>query len=345
MKIIQVMAGGEAGGAEMAYVDLCIAQHNAGWDVTAVCRPNKQRNDLMRQAGVPVYELPFGGLFDFYTKQAMRRLFKKLKPDIVQCWMSRAAAKTPNPTKVVPFKKLARLGGYYNLKYYKGVEHFIGNTPDIKRWLIEENNVNQNNVTYINNFAEFSNDDKKINRSDMDTTADDFVFLSMARLHHVKGLDTALKALAKTKDGILWLAGAGPEEENLKSLAKDLNVQDRVRFLGWRTDRQALFEACDCVLFPSRFEPFGGTFAQAWGSKRPLITTASEGPSQYVTHEQDALVVPIDDVDAMAKAMDRVIQDENLRDNLVQEGYQNFQELFTIQSVLNQYDQLYRKVA
>lgn len=346
MKIMHVMAGGKAGGAEMAYVDLCIAQHQAGMDIIAVCRPNEQRNPLMREAGVPVYELPFGGMFDFKTKREMKKLIRELKPDIVQCWMSRAASKCPNPSADLPhFTKIARLGGYYNMKYYKGVAHFIGNTPDIRRWLTEEQGVSNDNASYINNFAEFSAVKIPLNRAEFDTKADDFVFLSMARLHPVKGLDTALQALARVPKAVLWIAGDGPEAENLKTLAKELNVNERVRFLGWRTDRAELFDSCDCVLFPSRFEPFGGTFAQAWGAHRPLVTTASEGPSQYVTDGINALMTPIDDVNALATAMQRVMDDEALRTKIVTNGFAEFEKLFTINSVLAQYDNLYEKLA
>lgn len=346
MKIMHVMAGGQAGGAEMAYVDLCIAQYQAGWDVVAVCRPNAQRNPLMRAAGVPVYELPFGGKLDFQTKRKLKKLIRELRPAIVQCWMSRATEKCPNPSSSLPpFCKIARLGGYYNMKYYKGVDHFIGNTPDIRRWLVEEQGIADDRASYINNFAEFSAVETPVNRVDMDTKKDDFVFLCMARLHPVKGLDTALRALTQVPSAILWIAGDGPEEKALKKLADDLGVRARVRFLGWRTDRAELFDACDCVLFPSRFEPFGGTFAQAWGAQRPLVTTASEGPSQYVTDEVNALMTPVDDVDALGRAMRRMMDDADLRARIVSAGYAEFCKLFTVESVLAQYDKLYKKLA
>jgi glycosyltransferase involved in cell wall biosynthesis len=106
-----------------------------------------------------------------------------------------------------------------------------------------------------------------------------------------------------------------------------------------------LFQACDCVLFPSRFEPFGGTFAQAWSAKRPLVTTASEGPSQYVTDKQDALVVPIDDIDKLATAMQTVIDQPDLCKTLVENGYKKHQGLFTVETVLEKYNDLYTKVA
>lgn len=342
MKILHTMAGGKAGGAEMAYVDLCIAQFQAGMDVMAACRPNDQRVPLLRDAGVPVHEFPFGGKFDFKTKKGLKKLIADEQPDIVQCWMSRAADKTPPPSSKLPkFRKIARLGGYYNLKYYKTVDHFIGNTPDICRWLSEEQKVPVNNVTHINNFAELEPIKTKLNKSNFDTDDNAFVFLSMARLHKVKGIDTALEALVNVPNAVLWIAGDGPDSESLKKLSIDLGVADRVRWLGWRTDRAALLDACDAVLFTSRFEPFGGTFAQAWAAKKPLVTTTSQGPSQYVTHGEDALMVDIDDVDALVENMNLLIEDRHLQRQIIRNGYKKFQEQFTVKIVLSNYQKLY----
>lgn len=346
MKILHVMAGGEAGGAEMAYVDLCIAQKQAGMDIIAACRPNKQRNALLRDAGITVFEFPFKKWFDFKTKSGLKDLIREQKPAIVQCWMSRAANMTPNPSpSLPPFVKMARLGGYYNMKYYKGVQHFISNTPDIRRWLVDEQNNQPQNVTHINNFAELEPITKPLSKKDFDTAENSFVFLAMARLHPVKGLDTGLRALAKVPDAVLWIAGEGPDKESLIKLAQDLGVSDRVRFLGWRTDRSALLDVCDAVLFPSRFEPFGGTFAQAWAAKRPLVTTASQGPAQYVTNDLNALMTDIDDVDALAAAMVRVINEPETRQKIVENGYQEFQKQFKKDSVLQNYDTLYQKLS
>ena len=341
LKILHTMAGGQAGGAEMAYVDLLIAQKQAGMNVIAACRPNAQRVPLLRDAGVPVYEFPFGGIFDFSTTKGLKKLISEEKPDIVQCWMSRAAKLTP---KTNGCTKIARLGGYYNLKYYKDVEHFIGNTPDICRWLIEEQHVPADRVTHINNFAELEPIESPLQKSDFKTDEHSFVFLAMARLHPVKGLDIAIKALAQVPDAVLWIAGDGPEEKNLKALAEETGVSDRIRWLGWRTDRSALLAACDAVVFPSRFEPFGGTFAQAWASKRPLVTTASQGPVQYVTDGEDALLTPIDDVDALAAAMNAVIHDKYLSRKLVRNGFQRFETLFKRKNIINTYEILYKNL-
>jgi len=341
MKILHTMAGGVAGGAEMAYVDMVIAQHQSGMEVIAACRPNDQRTALLNEAGVAVVHFPFGGIFDFQTTKGLRQLMKAEQPDIVQCWMSRAAKLTP---KVQGIPKIARLGGYYNLKYYRDVDHFIGNTPDICRWLIEEQSIEENRVTHINNFAELDPIESPLSKKDFETKEDDFAFLLMARLHQVKGVDTALRALALVPEAVLWIAGDGAEEKSLKRLAHQLGVQDRVRWLGWRTDRSAMLDACDAVLFPSRFEPFGGTFAQAWAARKSLVTTASQGPMQYVTDGHDALVAPIDDHDRVAEQMTRIMNDQFLRRSLIREGYDAFTHHFTRKKVIKDYEDLYHSL-
>ncbi len=341
MKILHTMAGGDAGGAEMAYVDLLIAQKQAGMDVIAACRPNAQRVPLLKAAGIPVFEFPFGGLFDFKTRKGIEKLIKSERPTHVQCWMSRASKLTP---KMDGIPKIARLGGYYNLKYYKDVDHFIGNTPDICRWLVEDQSIDTARVTHINNFAELEPIQNPLTKSDFNTPDDVFTFLAMARLHKVKGLDIALKALSQIPNAVLWIAGEGKEEKSLKTLAHHLNIESRVRWLGWRTDRSALLDACDAVVFPSRFEPFGGTFAQAWAAKKPLVTTASQGPAQYVTHEKNALMSPIDEVEMLATNMTRVMSDQFLARGLVREGYSAFQDQFTRKNIIKNYDKLYNSL-
>ena len=341
MKILHTMAGGKAGGAEMAFVDLLIAQKQAGMDIMAACRTNVQRVPLLKAVGVPVFEFPFGGIFDFKTKSGLEKLIRDTRPHIVQCWMSRAAKLTPNPSKTLAFKKIARLGGYYNLKYYKNVQHFIGNTPDICRWLIDDQKIPANHVSHINNFAELEPIKTPLTKAEFNTNTNSFVFLAMSRLHPAKAIDTALHALAKTPKAILWIAGEGPEEKKLKILAQDLNINDRVKWLGWRTDRAALLDASDAVLFTSRFEPFGGTFAQSWAAKKPLVTTASQGPMQYVTHGENALVANIDDADMLADLMLALMQDHILYRKLARQGYAAYQTQFKKKLVLKSYSDLY----
>lgn len=340
MKVLHVMAGAAAGGAETAFAELCAAQKSAGFDIHAVSRPSP-RNSALRNAGVQVDELPFGGLLDFKTTRALKKRIGALEPRIIVSWMNRAAKKMPPH---LPCPWIARLGGYYDLKYYKGVDHFVVNAPDIKRWMVEEG-IEPSRISFIPNFAEIQENAAPVDRAALDTPQDSFVFLTLARLHPNKAIDTLLSAFAKVPDAYLWIAGDGPERKKLAAQVHALGISGRVRFLGWREDRWNLLAACDAFVLSSRHEPFGNSFMQAWAAGRALVTTASQGPSHYVQDGVNALLTPVDDVLALANALNRVRQDENLRKTLAQAGKLRYAQAFDKQAIITQWRELFDAVA
>ncbi len=131
MKIIHAMAGAAIGGAEGFFERLTIGLHQCGLEQKLIIRANPARTHKLTEAGLSVTEAPFGGIFDLRTRPIFRRLSHEFKPDLVLTWMNRA-------TKLIPagsYVKAARLGGYYDLKYYRDCDHLIGNTQGIVDWI------------------------------------------------------------------------------------------------------------------------------------------------------------------------------------------------------------------
>ncbi len=346
MKILQVMAGAAHGGAEMAFVDMCIAMKEAGEDIIVLTRPNKVRVPLLEDSGLEVHTAPFGGPVDVYTPWRMGKLIKQFEPQIVQCWMARAAKKTPNWKNLKTpqrYLNVARLGGYYKVKNFKSMNYFTTITPDIKRHLVD-GGIETNDVKHINNFAETESNVLPVKRSALDTPDEATVLLTLARLHKNKALDVLLEAITNQPDVYLWMAGEGPDRGALEKQAQDLGIADRVRFLGWRTDRAALLQAADICIFASRIEPFGTVFAQAWAQKIPVIVSDADGPRQFCRHEEDSLMVPRDDAKALGEAIARLKGDKVLQLSLVNEGYQRYMNEFTKDKSVSAYLEWYLEI-
>lgn len=345
MRVLQVMAGAEAGGAETAFVDMVIALHQAGITQHVVTRSNAIRVPRLQSAGIPVTTLPFGGTIDVYTPWRIKRLIRSFKPDIVQTWMSRAAAKTPpcpqNATH--RYLKICRLGGYYKLKYFTGANYFTTITPDIKRHLVDLG-VPAVNIFHINNFADVDEPKTVFNRADFNTPEAVPLIVTLGRLHRAKAFDTLLQALVHVPGAYLWIGGAGPDEIELKMLAERLGVLPRVRFTGWVTDRAGFLRAGDICVFPSRYEPFGTVFVQAWAQRIPLIASTADGPRQYVHDGVDGLMFEIDDVETLAARMKELIDDRALARTLANAGYTRFQNEFTRANTVQAYIDLYQKL-
>ncbi|MGB0671281.1 MAG: glycosyltransferase, partial [Rhodospirillales bacterium] len=135
MKVLQVMAGAKHGGAEAFFVRLALGLMRAGLDQTVVIRRDEDRARLLRRGGVEPEQLAFGGLLDLSTAGDLRRIIRRDRPDIVLSWMNRATAACPKPKG--RFVHVARLGGYYDLKYYRNCDHLVGNTQDIVDYLVK----------------------------------------------------------------------------------------------------------------------------------------------------------------------------------------------------------------
>lgn len=339
MKILQVMAGGKHGGAETAFVDMCIAMHEAGMEIEVATRANKIRVPRLEEAGIKVHKLPFGGPVDIFTTWRMRKIIEKFSPLIVQTWMSRAAQKTPNwketQTKQ-PYLVVSRLGGYYKISHFKNTDYFNTITPDIKNHLIK-GGIPADKILHINNFAETDQHVLPVTKTQFDTPEDAPVLLTLARLHESKALDVVIESLVDLPGVYAWLAGEGPLRPELEKLAKDLGVADRVRFLGWRTDRAALLQTADICVFISRYEPFGTVFVQAWAEKTPVIVSDADGPKQFCIDGEDSLVVPKDDVAATVSAIRKLLSDKDLQKKISERGFERYMNEFTKEKTVAAY--------
>jgi len=348
MKILQVMAGNTHGGAETAFVDMCLAMHEAGIAQEVATRPNDVRVPPLLEAGLTVHTLPFGGGIDVYTPYRLAGIAKKFQPDIAQTWLSRGAAKMPQwkPSMGTPrYLNVARLGGYYKKKYFTTMDYFTTITPDLKRHVEESFDVQEAQVRHINNFAETEEAPVSLQRLDMGTPDDATVILGLGRLHPSKAFDTMIKVMSQLPAHIhLWIAGEGPQRGELEALIEQLDLSSRVKLLGWRSDRAALFQAADICFFCSRYEPFGTVFVQSWAQETPLIVTKADGPRQFVQHDDDGLLVDIDDEAGWVDAVMRMDEDKKLRKRLVKNGLKRYKAEFTKERCVNAYLEYYAEI-
>jgi len=315
MTVLHLLGSPGDGGAETYFLHLARALAEDGLSQAAALHANSKREAALREMGVPAFVLPFDAPFDFKTGPAIRRIAAELPSRVLLQWMNRAGRVVPRKG---PWARIGRLGGYYDLKYYRGCSLLVGNTRDIVDHIVRHG-WPADRAVYIPNFAEAAPEPAQ-DRAALDTPAGAPLLLAMGRLHKVKAHDVSLKALALLPEAYLWIAGSGPLEHELKALAQRLGVAERVRFLGWREDAAALYRAADVCLFPSRYEPLGNTVIQAWAHGAPIVAAASQGPGVLITDEEDGLLTPIDDVQALAAAARRVIEDRALAQRLSQAG-------------------------
>jgi glycogen(starch) synthase len=150
--------------------------------------------------------------------------------------------------------------------------------------------------------------------------------LYIGRIDHQKGIDTAVQALARLPaKATLDVWGTGNERylAELRSLAQQLEVAERVRFHGWAGPRERIraYADADVVVFPVRWEePFGLVPLEAMAVERLVVSTARGGTAEFLRRGNNALVFEPDDAAALADAVSLLASDTALRERLLQGG-------------------------
>ncbi len=122
-----------------------------------------------------------------------------------------------------------------------------------------------------------------------------------------KNLDTILHSLVQVLQLHLLVIGAtagSPYPE----LARSLNLENRVHFLGFRQDVPDLMKAADFLIFPSRYETFGLVVLEAMATGIPVITTATTGAAQLVTPDCGFVLPDSDDTQALVEALNQLVK-------------------------------------
>ncbi len=314
MTILHLLGAPGEGGAETYFLSLIEALKATGEPQAATIRSHPARERALAAMGVPTRTLPFLPALTPLTRRGVAAFAREVEADTLLAWMSRAAAAAPRG----PWARIGRLGGYYHMKYFRGLDLLVGNTHDIVRHMVADG-WPADRARYIPNFAT-ADTRPALPRAGLDTPESAPLLLAMGRLHSDKAHDVTLDALALLPEAWLWIAGSGPLEAELKARAARRGVANRVRFLGWRGDAGALYRACDVVVFPSRVEPLGNVVIQAWAYGRPLVAAASIGPAALVSDQEDGLLTPLNDAAALAVAVRRVLGEPGLAARLVEAG-------------------------
>lgn len=171
-----------------------------------------------------------------------------------------------------------------------------------------------------------------------------------------KGQQTAIEAMAKPAlrdtDARLMIVGQamyGEEDERylqlLRMRVEELELADRVEFMGHRDDVPELMHQCDVILHTSIApEPFGRVIVEGMLAGKPVVATDAGGVSEIIDHEVDGILVPPGDADSLAVAVERLRDDPDFRARLAKAGRQKAIAKFSIKQMMDGVDAVIENV-
>lgn len=157
------------------------------------------------------------------------------------------------------------------------------------------------------------------------------VIITTSRLVYKNGLDVLIKAAAELKNSahdrnfVVQILGAGPEEDNLKKLAKESGVESKVQFIG-HVDPDIVYQylqKADIFARPSRSEGLGSSFLEAMAAGLPIIGTPVGGIPDFLIDGETGIFCKVDDPKDLADKIKTLIDNGELYEKIAQKGQES----------------------
>ncbi len=171
----------------------------------------------------------------------------------------------------------------------------------------------------------------------------------IGRLDRQKGADVLIRAAARfapLAGGLrVLMVGSGPAEARLKRLVKETNQERRFAWAGHREDIGNLLQCMDVFAFPSRWEGFGLSLAEAMMAGLPVVASHVDSVPEIVDDGVTAFTVPPDDEEKLANAILIFLQDPGRAKAIGQAAKETCRKRFDLATMVNGYIELFESVA
>lgn len=357
MRVAHVDAETGFSGGEAQVFLLIEGLRERGYEGLLLCPPRSRSDEEARRKGIPVHPVKMANDLHFGAIVELRLALTRFRPDIVHLhtgratWLGGLAARLLSIPAITTRRmdKPVRHGWRQRVTYGPLVARVVAVSHAVQEELLA-GGVPPDKVSLIHDAVDMqafeSLPDRKVARSSLGSGPDEIVLLVVASLTRRKGLDVLLQALAQARHRhlVLWIAGDGPERGSLEAQAEHLGLSERVRFLGRREDVPDLLAACEIFVLPSRREGLGVAALEAMAARKPVVASRVGGLAEAVVEETTGLLVPPEDPGALARAVDRLAADPQLRIRMGEAGHARVSEGFLASQMVEAYDELYATV-
>ena len=230
------------------------------------------------------------------------------------------------------------------------IDRYIAVSEANSKYLIEEKRIPARKVTVIQNGCSMDlvNPEKAHPegiRESLGFSKSDIVLIVMARLEPQKGHKILLQALSTVRAEFpnirLICLGTGALKDELNSIARELKLNEIVRFVGFQTNVADWLAVADIGVLPSFYEGLPLTAVETLAAGLPLVATAVDGTPEVVLDGKTGLLVPPGDPAAMAGAIRQLARQSELRQKLAKAGREWVLQRFTIERQIEQTSSLY----
>ena len=169
--------------------------------------------------------------------------------------------------------------------------------------------------------------------------------LTVARLARQKALDVLLKAMTEVPDAVLAIVGDGRLESELRELASSLEIDDRVRFVGWREQVGDYLRAADVFALSSTWEARALAVQEAILAELPVVSTDVGGMPELITDRHSGLLVPPNEPKLMAAAINELLDSPDVAKAYARRAKAELTEGYSDAAMLDRVRSVYLELA
>jgi glycosyltransferase involved in cell wall biosynthesis len=334
-RLLIVLDSLQMGGGERHAVDLAVALHQKGYDVTVACSTNGVLSWELKEAGIPVHYLMrhlvkrrFSPLYAF----GLRKLINDEGFDLIHAHIfasviaaSCAALGTGIPLVITEHSQATwrgRVSRFMSRWSYARAAGIIAVSKPLKQRLIQEDGVSGELITVIPNAVTPASRTAWVDAARESHLPSSLlpnqlngcpVLGVVARLQREKGVGYLLEAVPRilrvVPDCHFLIAGDGPLRNQLQKRARVLGLSSRVHFLGFQPAARDLIQKMNALVVPSLSEGTPLVVLEAMEAGIPIVATKVGGIPEQIRHGLEGLLVPPADPASLAEACLELLQD------------------------------------
>ncbi|MFD2829337.1 N-acetyl-alpha-D-glucosaminyl L-malate synthase BshA [Corticicoccus populi] len=171
------------------------------------------------------------------------------------------------------------------------------------------------------------------------------VLMHTSNFRPIKRLDDVIRTfhlVQKKIDSALILVGDGPEMSRVRSLVKDLMIEDKVYIVGQQSDVKPYFQLADIFLLMSEKESFGLALLEAMNCGAVPIGSTAGGIREVIKHDETGFVVDVGDYKGAAEYVVELLSDSALYENMSRRMLEDVKLRFNSDNIIGQYEEIYK---
>jgi glycosyltransferase involved in cell wall biosynthesis len=366
-RILLVIPTLDRSGAEKQFTLLATGLPRDQFDVrvVALTRGGPYAEDL-EQHGVPLAILGKRWKFDPFCLRKLSRLIRTWKPDVIHTWLFAAnsygrivAGGKRQPPVIVSERCVDTWKSGWQLKLDRWqiprTARLVGNSQSVADFYRGQQ-FPSNRIRVVPNGIELpepasalppaERDRRRAALCGLPAGAKVMGFVGrLARQKRVIDLLWTMVLLENVRDdAYLVLVGDGPEREWLERFARDLNVENRVIFLGHRQDIPAILPLFDVFCLSSDFEGMSNSVMEAMAVGLPVLASDIPANRELVVEGRTGYLIPVGDRAAYARAVLSLFERPDMAENLGNAGRQRMATEFSVPQMIQGYVDIYRDV-